>query len=74
MFLVVFVLADALARERIRRQAVHARIHVAALDIENDFRLLDGEHVVVRALDAVSLNDRTHAAVQQHHLAFKSFA
>ena len=74
VFLVVLVLAYALARERIGGQAVHARIHVAALDIENDFRLLDGEHVVVRALDPVSLDDRTHAAIEQHHLAFKSFA
>ncbi|MBR2075695.1 MAG: hypothetical protein IJ977_10685, partial [Fibrobacter sp.] len=29
--------------------------------------------VVVRALDPVSLNDRTHAAVQQQHLVFESF-
>ena len=73
VFLVVFVLAHALARERVGGQAVHARIHVAPLDIENDFRLLDGEHVIVRALDPVSLNHGTHAAVQQQHLVFESF-
>ena len=73
VFLVVFVLAYALARERVCGQAVHTRIHVTALDIENDVRLLDGEHVVVRALDPVCLDDRTHAAVQQQHLVFESF-
>ena len=74
VFLVVFVLAHALARERIGGQAVHARIHIASLNIENDIRLFDGEHVVVRALDAVCLDYGTHAAVQQQHLVFKSLA
>ena len=55
------------------REAVYAGVHVAALDVENDLRLLDGEHVVVGAFDPVGLDNRTHAAVEQQHLVFKRF-
>ena len=68
MFLVVFVLAHALARERVRGEAIDACIHVATLDVENDVGLFDGEHIVVGALDPVSLDNRAHAAIEQHHL------
>ena len=68
MFLMVFVLAYALARERVRREAIDTRIHVTTLDVENNLGLFDGEHVVVGALDPVSLDNRAHAAIEQHHL------
>ena len=68
VFLVVFMLAHALARERVRGEAIHACIHVAALDVENYLGLFNREHIVVRALDTVSLDNRTHAAIEQHHL------
>ena len=68
MFLVVFVLAHALARERVRGEAIHACIHVTTLDVENYLGLFDGEHVVVGTLDPVSLDNGAHAAIEQHHL------
>ncbi len=74
MFLMILVLAHPLARESIGGQHIYARIHIAALNIQNHIRTFNRKHVVIGALNAIILNDGTHTAIQEHHLTFKSFA